>query len=163
MTTQSAALREAKIKRRMKSINVTHRSYFIKSETNIRLCHIERGHYKYITIPFCDCEAMETAAIILKQCGIVDGYNVEKCGSNFYVALFQYRYRKHVDSRGMVLNVLESKTVEWSELYLTRDDVKQFVARSEMFNSDTPHRTPAIPMVTYNTKVVQLTQRQQAA
>ena len=145
--TQLTTSREAQIKRRMKSINVSHRAFFIKNETNLRLCHLEQGRYKYIVIPYCDSDAMITAAEILKQCGIVDGYQaIELSKNQFYVTLIQYKFRKHVDSTGRVLNVSERKAIEWNELSLTRDDVKEFIARFEIYNTEIPvtPRTPCI-------------------
>jgi hypothetical protein len=97
-----------KLRKRMQAINVNHRAYFIKNDNNIRLCHLEQGRYKYLTFPYCDCKAMTAAAQVLKECGIVDGYRMEQLSETFFYV------------------------VEWSELSLTRADVKQFIARFEI-------------------------------
>jgi hypothetical protein len=145
-----ASATQKQIKKRMKSINVSHRSYFIKGDTNIRLCHLENGNYNYHVFPFCDCERLAIAAQILKQCGIIDNYKVEETEDASYVVLLRFKYRKHVDSRGVVWNVLEPKPVEWNDLRLTRTDAKEFIARFEIFSTEvpTPRRTPCVPMVT---------------
>jgi hypothetical protein len=145
------AFKQQLIKERMKSINVSHRSYFIKNETNIRLCHLEDGEYKYLVFPFCDYKGLTTAAQILKEARIVDGYRVEKLNeSQFYVALIRNKLVRHVDASGVPEIVMTPKVVEWSELFLTRDDAKQFIATFQVNNSEeptTPRHTPVMQMV----------------
>jgi hypothetical protein len=122
-----------KLRKRMQAINVNHRAYFIKNDNNIRLCHLEQGRYKYLTFPYCDCKAMTAAAQVLKECGIVDGYRMEQLSETFfYVVLIRHKYERHTDSTGVPVIARLTKVVEWSELSLTRADVKQFIARFEI-------------------------------
>lgn len=143
-----------KLKDRMKQINPHPTGYFKTCEGSIRLCHVENGELKYLIFPYGDAKAMTTAALLLKDCGIVDDWREVKLSECFsYIELFQYRFKRHTDTQGNTLTVLVKAVKQWSELKLTSYDVRHFVARFEMLH-------PELPTIPKKTPVIQMPLRQ---
>lgn len=142
------------LKKRMQQLKPTDRYYFVKGETNIRFCHIEENimgedELKYLVFPFCDEISLLTAAQLLKDCGIVDGYKEIKLDeSNFYVELIEYKYKQHTDANGKTMGFRVRKVKEWNDIKLTQSDCKQFIARFELARPvfDLTPKTPVIQM-----------------
>lgn len=142
------------LKSRMQQLKPTDRYYFVKGETNIRFCHIEENQkgeeeLKYLVFPFCDERLLLTAAQLLKDCGIVDGYKEVKIDEdNFYVELMEFKYKQHTDVKGRTMGFKVRRVKEWSELKLTQADCRHFIARFELAKPviDLTPKAPVIQM-----------------
>lgn len=131
--------RSIAIKQMMKMIHPHPTAYFIRYKDHLRLCWYQLGRLKSTTIPYSQPELMLKAAGILKECGIIDGYNEDA------TRLFCYKHHVHKDAAGRQMIAAIKKTVQWSELSLTQHDVRAFAAHFAFnvgapiaFKSDTP-------------------------
>lgn len=138
------------LKQRMMQIKPHPTGYFRTCEGSIRFCHVEDGELKYLIFPVGDVKAMTTAAQLLIDCGIVDGWREVKFGESLsYIELFQYKFHKHIDAQGMAWVAMVKAVKQWSDLKLTQYDVRHFIARFEILHPELPvaqRKTPVIQM-----------------
>jgi hypothetical protein len=139
------------IKKMMKMIHPHPTAYFITYEDHLRLCWYQLGKVKSTTIPYSQPDLMLKAATILKDCGIIDGHSEDA------TILFCYKYRVHKDAAGRQMIASFKDIVEWSDLSLTKQDVRAFAAHfaftsgTEKMNVPKESNTPVFPLTPRNT------------